>query len=191
MHKLTSKDVRGPRLYEGFRDDLRKRVIDLKKRRRFSVGPLVTLVFENRTTVIFQVEEMCRAEGITAPEKIADEIAVYNQILPDDGEVAATLFVELTDMSALQSTLDSLVGLQDHVWLDVGGHAVRAAFDPEQFAADKLAAVQYLRFPIDAAAQAALRDSGTPVVLRIDHPSYRHSVELGEIGRQELVADLG
>jgi hypothetical protein len=191
MKKLTLKDVRGPALYAGFRDDLRKRVIELKKRRRFAVGPLVTFVFENRTTVLFQIEEMCRAEGISEPDKIAHEIETYNQLLPEDGELAATLFIELTDPATLQESLDRLVGLQDHVWLDVGDARIKATFDPEQFATDKLAAVQYLRFPLPAAAAAALRAPSTPLRLRIDHPRYRHENELGEVARGELASDLG
>ncbi len=191
MKKIIPVDVRGPKLYAGFRDDLRKRVIELKRERRFAVGPMVTLVFENRTTVLFQIEEMCRAESIFSPEKINEEIEVYNALLPDDGEVAATLFVELTDQNTLEATLDSLVGLQDHVWLVVGGKAIKATFDPEQFAADKLAAVQYLRFPLDAQARAAVRDASTPLALRTDHPRYTHETTLGEAGRQQLVADLG
>jgi hypothetical protein len=190
MKKLALSDVRGPRLYAGFRDDLRKRVIELKRARRFAVGPTVTLVFENRATVLFQIEEMCRAESIVEPAKIAEEVAVYNALLPDDGEIAATLFVEITDPSQLQHLLDELVGLQDHVWLDVGERSVRATFDPEQFAADKLAAVQYLRFPLDEAARAAVASEGTALKLRIDHPHYSHQVALGEPGRKQLASDL-
>ena len=191
MRKLTRADIRGPKLYEAIRDDLRKRVIELKRVRRVSVGPQLTIVFENRATMIFQIEEMCRAEQLHEADKIQDEIDIYNKILPDEGQLGATLLIEITDEAQIATTLEKLVGLQEHVWLVVGGERIKAEFDPEQFAADKLAAVQYLRFPIDAATQAALRESGTPVVLRIDHPRYRHSVELGEIGRQELVADLG
>ena len=190
MKKITPADVRGPKLYAGFRDDLRKRVIELKRERRFSVGPTVTLVFENRTTVLFQIEEMCRAESIFAPEKIHEEIEVYNALVPNDGEVSATLFVELTDEETLAATLDSLVGLQDHVWLVIGGKAIKATFDAEQFAADKLAAVQYLRFPIDTQARATLREAGSSLLLRIDHPNYAHETTLSEAGRKQLVADL-
>ena len=191
MKKLTLSDIRGPRLYEGFRDDLRKRVIEIKRRRRFGLGPTVTLVFENRATVLFQVEEMCRAEGLTDPAKIAEEVEVYNKLLPEDGQLAATLFIELTDQSTLEPTLNALVGLQDHIWLDVGEHKIRAAFDAEQFKADKLAAVQYLHFPLDEGARAALKQPGTPLRLRSDHPSYRHEVDLGELARGELMGDLG
>jgi hypothetical protein len=190
MRKLTRADIRGPRLYEAIRDDLRKRVIAVKRVRRVSVGPQVTLVFENRTTMIFQVEEMCRAEKISEPDKIQEELDVYNRILPDEGQLAATLLVEITDEAQIQPTLERLVGLQDHVWLVVGGERIRAEFDPEQFAADKLAAVQYLRFPLDAAARAALAAPGTAVAVAIDHPNYRHEATLGEASRASLAEDL-
>ncbi len=190
MKKLTVSDIRGPKLYEGFRDDLRKRIIELKRRRRFGLGPTVTLLFENRATVLFQIEEMCRAESITDPAKIAEEVEVYNKLLPEDGQLAATLFIELTEQASLETTLNSLVGLQEHVWLDVGEHPVRAAFDPEQFQTDKLAAVQYLHFPLDEAARAALARPGTRLRLRSDHPSYRYELELDEPARVELAGDV-
>jgi len=190
VKKLTRADIRGPQIYAAIRDDLRKRVIELKRARRVSVGPQVTLVFENRATMIMQVEEMCRAESISAPEKIQEEIDTYNKILPDEGQLAATLLVEITDEAQIATTLERLVGLQDHVWLVVGGERVKAEFDPEQFAADKLAAVQYLKFTLPAAARAALAEVGTAVALAIDHPGYRHEARLSEASRASLADDL-
>src|SRR5262245_17468304 len=142
MKKLSRADIRGPVHYEGIRDDLRKRVIDLKRVRRVPVGPQVTLVFENRTTMLFQVEEMCRAEKIIDGSKIQEEIDVYNRILPDDGQLGATLLIEITNEAEIESTLSRLIGLQEHVWLVVGGTRVKAIFDEEQFKTDRLAAVQ-------------------------------------------------
>lgn len=190
MEKLTRADIRGPRLYAAIRDDLRKRVIELKRVRRVSVGPQVTLVFENRATMIFQIEEMCRAEQIAEPDKIQDEIDIYNKVLPEAGQLAATLLVEITDESEIETTLQRLIGLQDHVWLVVGGERVRAEFDPEQFAADRLAAVQYLKFTLDGAAQKALRSEGTALALAIDHPNYRHEARMNDETRRSLAADL-
>jgi Protein of unknown function (DUF3501) len=190
MRKLTRADIRGPKLYTAIRDDLRKRVIAVKRVRRVSVGPLVSVVFENRTTMIFQIEEMCRAESIDEPDKIQGEIDIYNAILPDDGQLAATLLVELTDEAQIAPTLQRLLGLHEHVWLVIGGERVKAEFDPEQFASDKLAAVQYLKFTLSAAAQKALATAGTGVALAIDHPSYRHEARLGEASRESLAADL-
>jgi hypothetical protein len=190
MEKLTRADIRGPKLYAAIRDDLRKRVIELKRVRRVSVGPQVTLVFENRATMIFQIEEMCRAEQISEPDKIQDEIDIYNKVLPDAGQLAATLLVEITDENEIATTLQRLIGLQDHVWLVVGGERVRAEFDPDQFAADRLAAVQYLKFTLDGAAQKALRSDETALALAIDHPNYRHEARMDEAARRSLAADL-
>ena len=190
MRKLTRADIRGPHLYAAVRDDLRKRVIELKRVRRVSVGPQVTVVFENRATMIFQVEEMCRAESITEPEKVQEELDVYNQILPDEGQLGATLLVEITDEAQIATTLDRLLGLQEHVWLVVGGERIKAEFDPEQFKSDKLAAVQYLKFSLSPTAQKALATPGTAVALSIDHPSYRYEAHLGEPSRASLAEDL-
>ena len=190
MKKLTRADIRGPQQYAAIRDDLRKRVIELKRVRRVSVGPQVTIVFENRATMIFQVEEMCRAEQITTPDKIQEELDIYNKILPDEGQLGATLLIEITDDAQIATTLERLVGLQEHVWLVVGGERIKGEFDPEQFQADKLAAVQYLKFTLSPSAQQALAESGTAVALSIDHPSYRHEARLGEASRESLAKDL-
>jgi hypothetical protein len=190
MKKLTLADIRGPEKYAAVRDQLRRQVIELKKRRRVHVGPQVTLVYENRETMAMQVEEMCRVEGIVDPAKIQDEIDVYNAVLPDEGQLAATLFIEVTSELALARTLDRLVGLQEHVWMVIGGGRVKASFDQEQFKADKLAAVQYLKFPLGPVEQDALRRSGTAVAVAIDHPHYRHEAYLDEVGRAELASDL-
>jgi hypothetical protein len=190
MQKLTRADIRGPKLYAAIRDDLRKRVIELKRVRRVSVGPQVTLVFENRATMIFQIEEMCRAEQLSEPDKIQDEIDIYNKVLPDAGQLAATLLIEIVDERDISTTLERLVGLQDHVWLVAGGERVKAEFDPDQFATDRLAAVQYLKFTLSADAQKALRAEGSALALAVDHPNYRHEARMSDEARRSLAADL-
>jgi Protein of unknown function (DUF3501) len=190
VKKLVRADILGPERWAAVRDERRRAVIELKKHRRVSIGPQVSLVFENRETMRVQVEEMCRAEGLTSDEKIQDELDVYNAVLPDDGQLGATLFVEMQSEASMARTLERLVGLQEHVWLVVGGHRVKAAFDPDQFKADKLAAVQYLKFPLTPEAAEALRAPGTAVALAVDHPNYRHSAQLDDAQRAELAADL-
>ncbi len=190
MNKLTREDILGPRRYAAVRDERRRAIIELKKRRRVHVGPQVTLVFENRETMKVQIEEMCRAEGLEDDAHIGEELDVYNRVLPDDGQLAATLFVEVVSEAAIARTLERLVGLQEHVWLVIGGSRVKATFDPDQFKQDKLAAVQYLKFPLGAGEQAALRASGTAVAVAIDHPSYRHQAQLDDAVRAELARDL-
>lgn len=189
MEPLALKDIRGPKLYEGFRDDLRKKVIELKKPRRVDVGDRVTLVFENRATLIFQIEEILRAEGITDKAQIQDEIDVYNALMPTDDSLSATLFLAVPPDADPRAELDRLVGLDEHVILAIGDHTVRADFEPGRSTEDRISAVQYTRFPLSAEAKAALKTPDTPLEIVIDHPEYRHSTRLSERTRASLAAD--
>lgn len=189
MKQLTRHDIKGPALYAGFRDDLRKRIIELKKPRRISVGNLVTLVFENRHTLIFQIEEMLRAESLTTEDKIAEEIEVYQELMPTDESLSATLFIELPPDADKRAELNRLVGLDEHVILHIGEHPIRAAFEPGRSDGERISAVQYTRYPLTAEAKAALLTEGTPLRLEIDHPSYQHSTDCSEATRASLAAD--
>jgi len=190
MKKLVLDDILGPAKYEPVRDELRRAIIAQKQHRRVAVGPQVSLVFENRDTMRFQIEEMCRAEGITDPAKIQHEVDTYNAVLPDDGALGATLFIEVQSDAALRRTLDALVGLQHHVWVLVGPERARATFDEGQFTHDKLAAVQYLKFPLSEAARALIAQPGADLRVAIDHPAYLHEARLSEATRAELASDL-
>ena len=97
--------------YERQREEFRSRIIALKQRRRISVGPLLTLVFENRETLRFQVQEMIRVERIFDPAKVQDELDVYNALLPSPEELSATLLIELTDEATMKQWLDTFMGL--------------------------------------------------------------------------------
>ncbi|MEK7222517.1 MAG: DUF3501 family protein, partial [Nitrospirota bacterium] len=97
MKPLTVQDVLPIEEYERLREAFRRRIIDLKQRRRLSVGNLVTVVFENRETVLFQIQEMVRAERILRPERVSEEVAMYNEQIPLAGELSATLMIEVTD----------------------------------------------------------------------------------------------
>ncbi len=190
MRKIIRSDVRGPRLYAGFREDLRKRAIEVKRARRVEVGPIVALVFENRTTVLFQIEEMLRVEHIEDEMGIQHEIDTYNELVPDPGELSASLFVEITETAQIRPTLNRLVGLDEHVHLDVGEHSVRATFEAGRQEEERISAVQYIRFRLPEPARAALRAPGTRVRLRIDHPAYAHTTDLDDKSRAALAQDL-
>ena len=190
MRPIDRRDIKGPALYGPIRDDYRARVIELKKPRRVIVGDRVSLVFENRTTLVFQIEEMCRAENLVRDDQINDEIAVYNALMPTDDSLSATLFVELPRDADPYVALGQLVGLDEHVVLHVGAFAIRAAFEPGRSTDDKISAVQYTRYPLSPAARAALETPGTPIAIEIDHPNYRHRVQCSEELRASLAADF-
>ncbi len=109
--------------------------------------------------------------------------------MPTEDSLSATLFVELApDADAVQA-LGDLVGLDEHVVLHVGAHAIRASFEPGRSTMERISAVQYTRYPLSAEAKAALRTPGTKLALEIDHPKYRFRVDLPEDTRASLAAD--
>lgn len=189
VRPITRGDIKGPALYAPIRDDYRRHIIALKKPRRVLIGDRVSMVFENRHTLTSQIEEICRVENLTTDEQIGHEIAINNELMPTASSLAATLFIELpTDADSVRE-LNQLVGLDEHVVLHVGPHALRAAFEPGRSTAEKISAVQYTRFVLSADAKAALLTPGTPLVLEFDHPKYTYRVQLSEETRASLAAD--
>jgi hypothetical protein len=189
VRPIARSDIKGPALYAGFRDDFRRRIIELKKQRRVSVGDRVTFVFENRHTLIFQIEEMLRAEHLTADRDIRAEIDTYNALMPTESSLSATLFLEVPPDADARVELDRLIGLDEHVVMHIGAFAVRAEFEPGRSTHDRISAVQYTRLPLTPAAKTALCAAGTPLALAIDHAEYRHRSELDEATRASLAAD--
>jgi hypothetical protein len=177
--------------YEVARPDFRRRVMEMKARRRVSVGPVVTLVFENRDTVLFQIQEMLRAERIVDPAKVQEEIDVYNGLLPDEGELAATLFIEITEEALVKPILDSFIGLDAgrSLWIEAGGLKYFAKFEAGHGREDKISAVHYVRFPIGEAGRSALERERRAVV-GLSHGEHRSEAELSPATIAELLSDL-
>src|SRR3954469_2135638 len=118
--KLTLDDITDRRAYERERDEFRRHVIALKKTRRIAVGPFVSIVFENRDTIRFQIQEMARAEKILSDDAIQGELDIYNPLIPEPGSLAATMFIELTSKDELMEWLPKLVGIESAVELRIG-----------------------------------------------------------------------
>ena len=190
MKPITVADIKGPAIYAGIRDDFRKRIIEYKEHRRIDVGDRVFLVFENRMTLLFQIEEILRAERISDPEGIAHEVEIYNQLMPTDDSLSATLFLTVPRDLDRRAELDRFVGLDEHVILHIGPHATRAEFEPGRATEERISAVQYTRYRLSADAIAALRSPGTAVEVEIDHPVYRHRARASEQMRASLAADF-
>jgi hypothetical protein len=191
MNRLTSSDISNLHEYELERPDFRSRVIALKSRRRVPIGPLMTLVFENRDTVRFQIQEMLRVERIVQPEKVQHELDVYNELLPGAGEVAATLFIEITEQPRIQEILDGFIGLDEpgHLALTVGKGRYPALFAPGQSREDRISAVHYIRFPLGEGGRRALA-AGEEAALEVAHGDYRARQVLSKETVEELVRDL-
>jgi len=183
-------DVVGLQRYEEVRDALRRRIIELKRARRVSVGPEVTFVFENHDTVYFQIQEMLRAERITDLDAVREELAVYNALLPTPGELSATMLIEITEQERIAERLLALLGIDQAVRLYVGPESVPAAFEPGHSKEYKLSAVQYVRFALPPTARRAFLDPRVPVRLAVEHPNYRAETAVEGAVRASLCEDL-
>jgi hypothetical protein len=190
VKRLGTDDLLDLVAYEKARERARARVIELKRPRRIAVGPELTFIFENRDTVWFQVQEMLRTERLVEEEQIQTELDVYNELIPAENGLSATLMIEIPEADRIRETLDRLIGIDEQVFLEIGEQSVRAAFDPKQFEQDRISAVQYLRFPLGPTLAARFRDRAQPVWLRVDHPSYKHRAPIAGASRESLAGDL-
>jgi hypothetical protein len=193
MRKLTVDDIVDMRAYEREREELRRGIIDLKRIRRIALGPIMTMVFENTVTMRWQVQEMARAERMLTDDQIAHEVDTYNQLIPDAGELSATLMIELTSEPALREWLPRLVGIEHHlaVVLADGTRVVGApsAEDEMRLTRDDItAAVHFLRFHFTAS-DVEMFASG-PVHVVVDHPEYDQDVLLTPDQHAELLSDV-
>ena len=191
--KLTLADIADVRAYERERDEFRPHVIELKRRRRVHVGTVITFLFETRDTMRFQIQEMARVEKLTTDAEIQVELDIYNPMIPDPGQVTATMFIELTSEAQMLEWLSKLANVERSVLIVLSnGDRVRAKIDEQHEQGltreDVTAAVHYLRWDFTAEQIEAFRAG--PVQVQIDHPAYLETAELSDVTKAELLIDL-
>ena len=196
MRKLTIADIADARAYERERSALREHVLELKRSRRVALGTIVSVMFESRETMRYQIQEMARVERIHTDDGIQQELDAYNPLIPEPGELCATVFIELTSDDQMREWLPRLVGIENSFVLrlaevDAPTGSVRGeviADHAAQLTRDHItAAVHYVTFRFTPAQVAAFTDG---VALEIDHPAYRESVVLPGAAVAELQRDL-
>ena len=193
MTSLTLSDIEDIRAYERHRDEFRREIIALKKIRRVSLGPILTLLFENRETIRFQIQEMARAEKLFSDEAIEVELGIYNPLIPLKNQLSATLFLELTSKDQLIEWLPKLVGIEDSIELFINstGDAVKAYCEEshkEQLTRNEMtASVHYIRFDLSDEQARALSLSGGSI--KSSHFRYEYESDLSSATIESLVTD--
>ncbi len=193
MQPLRQSDLLSLEAYAKQRADFRARVLAHKRDRKVRVGEHVTLLFEDRLTIQYQVQEMLRTERIFEPEGIAEELEAYNPLIPDGRNLKCTMLIEYDDVEVRRRELVRLRNIEHDVQLVVEGHApVKAIADEDlpRSNEEKTAAVHFLRFELDPAMIADFK-RGAAVTFRIEHPNYRAEARLGEAQQKALAADFG
>ncbi|MBI4577584.1 MAG: DUF3501 family protein [Planctomycetes bacterium] len=189
---MRPDEVRRPAEYAAVLEEARGRAAELKRRRRLALGESMTLLFENRETVIAQVEEMCRVEGIEDDRGVQAELDVYGELVPTRGQIVATLFIEITEPGDIRPTLRRLAGLgaPGVLHLRVGPDRVEASFDPRQAEEGQVSAVQYLGFRLTETQREAFSEDTTEVEVVVEHPAYHARAVLPEALRRVLALEM-
>ena len=192
MNPLTPNDLWKLEDYARERPAFRARVLAHKKARTLHLGAHLTLVFEDRLTVQYQVQEMLRIERIFEPDGIAEELAAYNPLIPDGSNLKATLMVEYDEVEQRRLALQQLRGIEHAITLQVGdaaGIEPIADEDLERSNESKTSAVHFLRFELTSRAIAALRD-GAPLRFTVSHAHYTAALTVEGASRDALLADF-
>ena len=192
MKKLTMDDLLPIATYELGRDAYRRDVMRHKRPRRINLGPDVAVTFEDRTTMTFQIQEMMRAETMTEQAPIEAELAVYNSLLPEPGQLSATLFIEITQEEQIKELLQRFIGLTEgnRLWLEAGGQRSYGQFEQGRSTDDQISSVHYVTFAIAPEMATALEDPRAEVSLNIAIGDYRYEKVLPAPTRQSLLRDL-
>ena len=190
MKKIIRADILSNEEYSKQRAEQRKWIIQLKNLRRVHVGDTLSFTFENRDTVIYQIQEMMRVERIEDDYKIQHEINVYNDLIPERGVLSATMFIEIRDTLQIKPILDRFQGLDQKgtVSISVNGKKTFADFEPGHSTEDRISAVHYLKFLFS---EDQIRDfQHGKVEMEVRHPSYMAKTMLSDDQKQEIAKDL-
>ena len=193
MKKLTREDLLSLEKYSEVRNDFRSKVIKHKKNRRLPIGPNATLYFEDNLIMHYQIQEMLRAERIFEANAINDELAVYNELIPDGNNWKATFMIEFADEDERRLALSKMFGIEDKVWLKIDGFNEIYPFSDEDLEREnenKTSAVHFLRFQLNHEMVGALK-LGSQLSAGISHGAYQHTVNPIPYNiRESLISDL-
>ena len=190
MKPITREELLDLAAYERVREAFVRSVLERKRPRYVKLGPNMTALFENRDSVLFQIQEMLRTERITQEKAILHELETYNALVPSDRELSATLFIEYQDRDERERMLVALAGLEDKFRLRVAGELLPATPDERGSDRERTMAVHYVKFPLSDAALAALKSGNCTIALEVVHPAYTASAELSPETLQSLRDDF-
>lgn len=190
--QITADDILTLPDYERIRKEKREENILRKRFRRLPVGPHMMVYFESWDTMWLQIQEMLRIEK-GGDAQLPDELAAYNPMIPNGEELTATLMIEIDDPWLRAKILGQLGGIEDHIFISVGGENIPAVpeGDVERSRADgKASSVHFFHFPFTASAIAAWKAGTAPAMFHVEHPHYGHIAVIGAEMRTELASDF-
>ncbi|MFC1549907.1 DUF3501 family protein [Candidatus Neomarinimicrobiota bacterium] len=192
MEKLTLADLMNIYEYEKDRDKYRRSIIKYKSERRIQLGPYILITFENRKTMKYQVQEMMRAERMVDDVKIQHELDIYNALLPDQNELSATLFIEITEETEIRELLYKFIGLTENqtLFIKMDHDKVYANFESGREEEDKISSVHYIRFRFTHEQISRMQSGKTKLSIGIDYKDYQYDRIFSRMEIKNIFSDL-
>ncbi len=192
MTKITRESLMSLEAYAKARPEFRTKAMAHKRLRTVHIGEHVTLLFEDETTIRYQIQEILRVEKQFEEQGILDELEAYNPLIPDGRNFKATMMIEYADEAERRVALTKLKGIEDKTWVQVEGSKKIYAIADEDLEREnetKTSAVHFVRFELSQEMAAALK-YGVTLSMGVDHPNYAASTDIASDTRAALVADL-
>ena len=164
----------------------------LDRYRRVRVGPRATLLFENRQTLWFRVQDVLRVARLREPYRVQQELEIYNRLLPRRGLLQAALLIAIEDESNLTNELAPWQELRgEHLRFHLGNAAYPANLYTCRPEDRCIGTAHWVQFVFDETARHALAERSRSAVFSINLPNYRHASDpLTDEVRQSLLEDL-
>ena len=192
LNTIEKSDILSRDEYKSKRKSLREKMVLRKKFRRVDIGPYVTMYFENKDTIIHQINEMVYIEN-GGEEQINDEISAYKSLVPDGQELVATVMIEIDSPIKRAEFLAKMGGFEEQISIKIGDQVIkgRAELDGDRTTADgKASSVQFVHFEFDEKAVEIIKNHIENVTISIDHENYKHSSILNIDTVKELIKDF-
>ena len=192
MDKLQRSDLYSLENYAAIRNEFRSKVMQHKKHRSIQLGENLRLLFEDRLTIQYQIQEMLRIEKIFEADGIEEELQAYNPLIPDGQNLKAVMMIEFSDVNERKGALEKLIGIDRNVWLKVDGFEKVSPIineDLDRETEEKTTSVHFMRFEFTPEMITAMKN-GASVSAGVEHPEYQHELIIDESIRQSLVEDF-
>jgi hypothetical protein len=180
--KITLDDILPWQTYEKVRMDRIRRIIEIKNRRRVELGNRLSLLFENRDTVLHQIQEMVYLDKLEKKEDILREIRIYSTLLPCNGKIKASLYIYAHDFKDLDWVYDNLKGIYNSIFLKVGNKLIQGVPEAGREQGREFATVQYLTFDLEG-------EKSTDMEVHVLHEKYRYSAKIDKGLAEELMKE--
>ena len=190
--KLVIQDLYSPEDYSKIRESFRREILAHKSSRSIAIGNHVRLLFEDRMTIQYQIQEMLRVEKIFEEQAIQDELDTYNPLIPDGNNWKVTMLIEYPEPEQRQKALSLLVGIENLVWVKIGDSDKVFAIadeDLDRSTPDKTSSVHFLRFELPSTQDKNL-DKSVPITIGIDHNNYQHQTDICKTTKASIIEDL-